>query len=106
MPSLPSTLCQGVEELASRRNVESLYLHVDVTNTIAISMYEKAEYKILSKSNLMYTEFTKSLDLHDGATKGRSHHLLCKHLSPKPTWLSSSIHLIKEFRTLGFVVPQ
>ena len=32
---------QGVDKLATLRNVESLYLHVDVTNSGAIGLYEK-----------------------------------------------------------------
>jgi hypothetical protein len=34
----------------------------------------------------MYREFTRTLNLHDGATRGRNHYLLVKHLK-QVTWL-------------------
>ena len=78
---------QGVDTLAKIRNVESLYLHVDVENKGALSLYRKAGYSVVDAKEPMYQEFTTSLNLHDGATRGRCHHLLCKHLCPNPTWL-------------------
>ena len=68
------------------RDVESLYLHVDVENVAAISLYEQAGYRKVCRTD-MYLEFTTSLNLHDGATKGRKHFLMCKHLITCPTWL-------------------
>jgi hypothetical protein len=35
----------------------------------------------------MYREFTRTLNLHDGATRGRNHYLLVKHLK-QVTWLA------------------
>ena len=36
---------------------------------------------------MYYEEFTRSLNLHPGATKGRRHYLLYKDLVENPTWL-------------------
>lgn len=72
--------------LAAERKVESLYLHVDVENDAALALYAKSGFHLLDPTEPMYKEFTTSLNLHDGATKGRRHHLLCKHLLT-PTWL-------------------
>lgn len=81
-------LMEGVAELAAIRQVETIYLHVDVTNDVACALYERAGYEYASKSDPLYHQFTESLNLHDGATKGRNHHLLYKHLTPEgPTWL-------------------
>eukprot|EP00559_Dactyliosolen_fragilissimus_P007938 CAMPEP_0184868276 /NCGR_PEP_ID=MMETSP0580-20130426/29814_1 /TAXON_ID=1118495 /ORGANISM="Dactyliosolen fragilissimus" /LENGTH=617 /DNA_ID=CAMNT_0027369061 /DNA_START=488 /DNA_END=2341 /DNA_ORIENTATION=- len=105
-------LLKGVDELAAFRNVESIYLHVDVTNHIACKMYENGGYKILDKSVPIYKEFTTSLNLHDGATKGRIHHLLYKDVSIDSTWLDieqkSPEHTSKgksEKGSLGFELP-
>ena len=80
------SLLKAIDELASIRGVESVYLHVDVSNDRAISLYERNGYEIIRSVNPMYHEFTKSLNLHDGATQGRNHFLLHKHFCP-PTWL-------------------
>ena len=34
----------------------------------------------------MYSQFTTKLNLHDGATKGRSHYLMQKKLTKDQTW--------------------
>ena len=34
----------------------------------------------------MYAQFTAKLNLHDGATKGRRHHLMYKKVAEKETW--------------------
>ena len=78
-----------MDEFAAIRNAASLYLHVDVTNLGAIRLYEKAGYSRVDQSNLMYQDFTTSLNLQDGATKGRNHFLLCKQLT-KPNWSEMS----------------
>lgn len=78
---------QAIDELANMRGVESVYLHVDVENRGAISLYEKAGYRKIDMTDPMYLEFTTSLNLHDGATKGRNHFLLCKDMVSCPTWL-------------------
>ena len=80
-------LMRGVAEVASLRNIESIYLHVDVTNQAALAMYEKSGYHYLDMREPMYAQFTASLNLHDGATHGRKHHLMCKHLVKSLTWL-------------------
>lgn len=69
------------------RNVESLYLHVDVLNFGALELYRKAGYRKVHHADPMFAEFTTSLNLHDGATKGRRHYLLYKNLIRNPTWL-------------------
>lgn len=48
----------------------------------------------------MYEEFTRSLNLHDGATRGRNHYLLMKNLL-QPTWLPDYEFEIQT-GTLGF----
>lgn len=85
-------ILQGVDELAVLRNVESLYLHVDVLNFGALELYRKAGYRKVHHADPMYAEFTTSLNLHDGATKGRRHYLLYKNLIRNPTWLPEPEH--------------
>ena len=81
----------GVDELATAKGIESLYLHVDVNNKAAITLYEKAGYRIISKDDHpMFEEFTTRLNLHDGATKGRNHYLMEKHLMDSPTWFEEA----------------
>ena len=82
-------LMSGVDELATLKGIESLYLHVDVNNLAAITLYEKAGYRIIGKydSHPMFEEFTTRLNLHDGATKGRNHYLMEKHLTDSPSWI-------------------
>ena len=93
---------KGIDELAKKRNVETLYLHVDVQNKVACHVHQRAGYIIIGKHNeqpnrkgsgdRMCDQFTTSLNLHDGATKGRKHYLMYKHLVPNPTWIYSSTH--------------
>jgi ribosomal protein S18 acetylase RimI-like enzyme len=80
-------LMRGVDEVAALRNVESVYLHVDVTNLAACAMYEKCGYRHLDKRMPIYAQFTASLNLHDLATHGRKHYLMCKDLIERTTWL-------------------
>ena len=77
---------QSIDELANIRGVETLFLHVDTTNIAALSLYKQAGYSMVPPTDPMYQEFTRSLNLHDGATKGRNHYLLMKNLL-RPTWL-------------------
>jgi len=84
-----SMLLRGMDELAALRKVETLYLHVDVTNVAALALYAKFGYTVVDSQDPMYEEFTRSLNLHDGATCGRNHYLLYKHLSPNITWRKS-----------------
>ena len=83
-------LLKGVEEVAALRGCESIYLHVDVTNHAAISMYEKTGYQVLDKKRPIYAQFTATLNLHDGALMGRCHNLMCKHLTEETTWILGS----------------
>ena len=53
----------------------------------ALELYRKAGYRKVHHADPMYAEFTTSLNLHDGATKGRRHYLLYKDLVRNPTWL-------------------
>jgi ribosomal protein S18 acetylase RimI-like enzyme len=96
-------LIQSIDELATIRGVETLFLHVDTTNFGALSLYQQSGYSLVPPTEPMYQEFTRSLNLHDGATKGRNHYLLMKDLLP-PTWLPESYMQQRESRTgtLGF----
>jgi len=82
-----AALMKGVDEVAALRNVETIYLHVDVRNKAACAMYERMGYHHLDKREPLYAQFTASLNLHDGAMHGRKHHLMCKHVNDKTTWL-------------------
>ena len=84
-------LSKGVDELATKyRDVESLYLHVDVKNEAALQLYQKSGYCRVDQTDEMYREFTTTLNLHDGATRGRNHYLLVKHLRTA-TWLEAPV---------------
>jgi ribosomal protein S18 acetylase RimI-like enzyme len=97
------------------RDAETLYLHVDVTNREAISLYEKAGYRQVESDDPMFLDFTASLNLHPGATKGRVHHLFYKDLVEEPAWLaddnhkedhsSATVQKDSVMGNLGFVVP-
>lgn len=63
-----------------------MYLHVDVANFKALSLYERAGFARVPTENPMFSDFTRSLNLHDGAMKGRNHFLLYKDIV-QPTWL-------------------
>ena len=109
-----AALMRGVDEVAALRNVETIYLHVDIANKAACALYERMGYHYLGKRNLIFTivmlyceethqftslfdtidksepvyaQFTASLNLHDGAMHGRKHHLMCKHVTEQTTWL-------------------
>lgn len=84
---IANLMMEAVDALAEIRNVETIYLHVDVTNEAAVGLYERAGYRKLKSKNTVYLEFTTKLNLHDGATKGRNHYLMAKDLR-KPTWLT------------------
>lgn len=103
-----SHLLAAMDRLASENDTETLYLHVDVKNKAAIRLYEKAGYEIINSGDPMYEEFTKSLNLHPGATKGREHHLLSKNLA-EPTWLPENKSRERAgeqmYSSLGFEVP-
>eukprot|EP00580_Thalassiosira_gravida_P007535 CAMPEP_0201638752 /NCGR_PEP_ID=MMETSP0493-20130528/17492_1 /ASSEMBLY_ACC=CAM_ASM_000838 /TAXON_ID=420259 /ORGANISM="Thalassiosira gravida, Strain GMp14c1" /LENGTH=119 /DNA_ID=CAMNT_0048111913 /DNA_START=243 /DNA_END=602 /DNA_ORIENTATION=- len=81
-------LMRGVDEVASLRNIETVYLHVDVANRAACAMYEKCGYSYLDKRDPIYAQFTASLNLHDGAMHGRKHYLMCKNTLGKTTWVT------------------
>jgi len=96
-------LMKGLDKIAMMQSIETIYLHVDVTNTAAIRLYEKAGYEVLDSENPVFKEFTTKLNLQDGATKGRIHHLLHKTISYHQTWFeASTIKTTKH--TLGFRV--
>ena len=98
-------LLQGIDELAKIRNVETIYLHVDVTNDAACELYEKSGYEILDSKDPVYNDFTTKLNLHDGATKGRNHHLLHKKIQEQQTWIEPELKEEKdERRVLGFEI--
>lgn len=101
-----STLLRAVDVLAKHREVETLYLHVDVLNRGALHLYHKAGYRVVQPSEPIFLEFTTSLNLHPGATAGREHYLLYKDLVPEPIWLNddSDEHSF-ERPLLGFEIP-
>lgn len=80
-------LMEAIDTVANIRKIETIYLHVDVTNTGAVNLYEGAGYRKLKYDNPIFLEFTTKLNLHDGATKGRNHHLMAKDIK-QPTWLT------------------
>ena len=80
-------MMDAIDTLALTRTVETVYLHVDVTNLGAINLYEAAGYRKLESDNPLYLEFTTKLNLHDGATKGRNHYLMAKDVR-EPTWFN------------------
>lgn len=92
-------LSQSIDKMASIRGVETLYLHVEVTNSQALSLYEKAGFEKLTNDDRMYSEFTKSLGLQDGAMKGRCHYLMYKNVQ-QPTWISNDMG-VSQRGTLG-----
>jgi RimJ/RimL family protein N-acetyltransferase len=112
-------LLKAVDRLAKLRGTETVYLHVDTMNRAAIRLYEKAGYRQAISDGQhpdkvsLYSEFTRSLNLHPGATQGRDHFLLYKDLVPKPTWLSNDAALREEPHSrlqapvgvLGFEIP-
>lgn len=75
---------------------------MDVKNGGAKTLYERAGYTILSSLDHRYAQFTRSLNLHDGATKGRNHYLLAKDLH-EPMWLPEKVETY-ERGTLGFEI--
>jgi ribosomal protein S18 acetylase RimI-like enzyme len=96
---------QAIDELASIRGVETIYLHVDVSNVGALLLYKRAGYEKVKSDDPAYFEFTRSLNLHDGATKGRNHFLLEKHLCDEPTWLPMADTTVRlNTGTLGFEI--
>jgi ribosomal protein S18 acetylase RimI-like enzyme len=103
-----SKLMRAVDCLALARGAETLYLHVDTANKGAIAMYEGAGYRQVSLKSKVFMEFTTSLNLHPGATKGRDHYLLQKDMTTEPTWLTDS-HCNSAGRkysgSLGFTIP-
>jgi ribosomal protein S18 acetylase RimI-like enzyme len=97
-------MLEAIDNVANIRDVETIYLHVDVTNVGAVRLYEAAGYKILAPDNPIFSEFTKKLNLHDGATKGRNHHLLAKDLR-RPTWLNYQDWLDYQENRLNYEEP-
>jgi len=80
-----------------------VYLHVDVTNIAACSLYQQAGYEIVDPIDSIYAQFTKILNLHDGATKGRKHHLMAKTFTKNQTWYElPHVSSIYNRGTLGF----
>jgi hypothetical protein len=49
-------------------------------------LYKQAGYAILDPADDIYLQFTTSLNLHDGANKGRKHYLMHKKLTRNQTW--------------------
>eukprot|EP00581_Thalassiosira_minuscula_P002226 CAMPEP_0183744096 /NCGR_PEP_ID=MMETSP0737-20130205/65556_1 /TAXON_ID=385413 /ORGANISM="Thalassiosira miniscula, Strain CCMP1093" /LENGTH=731 /DNA_ID=CAMNT_0025979731 /DNA_START=439 /DNA_END=2635 /DNA_ORIENTATION=- len=98
-----ATLMGGVDEVAALRNIETIYLHVDVENRAACAMYEKCGYRYLDKREPIYAQFTASLNLHDGAMHGRKHYLMYKNRMGKTTWLEDDDDelFLEEMRTRG-----
>lgn len=84
---------------------------MDVTNEAAIALYTKAGFKKVEPSPT-HMSFTRSLNLHDGATNGRNHYLFYKHLR-NPTILSNDVlwydedsdDKSKQKQQMGFKMP-
>ncbi|KAG7361097.1 N-terminal acetyltransferase [Nitzschia inconspicua] len=107
---IASLMMEAIEKVAKNRDAETIYLHVDITNLGALTLYEKAGFKKLPGDNLIFKEFTTKLNLHDGATKGRRHFLMSKDLK-SPTWLEDIETMHRPIRgqqqgTLGIEVRQ
>lgn len=103
-----SKLLAAIDILARERSIESLYLHVDVTNHGALNMYHKCGYHEVISDHPMYLEFTTSLNLQPGATKGRDHYLLCRNLTTDPTWYEETRTFTQRpqlISTLGIEIP-
>lgn len=100
-------LLKAVDRLAKIRNIETVYLHVDVENTPALKLYKKNGYEVLDSKDPIYNEFTTRLNLHDGATKGRNHFLLHKKITKHQTWLEPHFrsNQTQTRGILGFDVP-
>lgn len=101
-------LLRAIDTFAKDLGLESIYLHVDVSNYGAIQLYEKCGYRKVVSDLPMYLEFTTSLNLHPGATKGRNHFLLCRNLTSDLTWFDD-FHYHNQNRelvgTFGFEIP-
>ena len=50
-----AALMKGVDEVAALRNVETIYLHVDIENKAACAMYERMGYHYLGKCSVVRT---------------------------------------------------
>jgi ribosomal protein S18 acetylase RimI-like enzyme len=98
-----SLMMESIDMVAKIRNVETIYLHVDVTNVGALRLYEKAGFQRLSKYDPVFMEFTTKLNLHDGATKGRNHFLMSKDIR-SPTWLGDCVNVETQRGKLGIEV--
>mmetsp|Transcript_4214 Transcript_4214/g.12103 ORF Transcript_4214/g.12103 Transcript_4214/m.12103 type:complete len:504 (-) Transcript_4214:65-1576(-) len=96
-------IMQSIDQLANIRRIETIYLHVDTTNYGAMNLYKQAGYDLVPANEPMFDEFTRSLNLHDGATKGRNHYLLKKDLQ-QPTWLPE-VNIESHRATFGFEIP-
>jgi len=99
-------MLEAMDILAAQKDVETLFLHVDVSNDVALALYEKCGYQRTDEKDPIYREFTTSLNLHPGATRGRTHYLLFKNIRV-PTWITEKAHR-KETQlmgSLGFEIP-
>ena len=99
-------LLEAMDVLAAQKDIETLFLHVDVSNHVAMSLYEKCGYQRTDEKDPIYREFTTSLNLHPGATRGRTHHLLYKNIRV-PTWVKEQGHReeTRVMGALGFEIP-
>ena len=94
-------MMEAIDIFANTLEVETIYLHVDVTNLGAVNLYKRAGFRQLEPDNPIFLEFTTKLNLHDGATKGRNHYLMARDLRP-PTWfeLPEETQLLEEAGTV------
>ena len=99
-------MLRAIDTIASQKDVETLYLHVDVSNCSAMGLYEKCGYRRTNDHDPVFQEFTTSLNLHPGATRGRTHYLLYKNIRV-PTWLEEKrcAPETKIVGSLGFEIP-
>jgi ribosomal protein S18 acetylase RimI-like enzyme len=76
-----------MDKLATLRNVETLYLHVDTENLAALKLYFRNGFNLVDTKRGIYAEFTRKLNFHsDGNTMGRNYYLLKKDVQGSNTW--------------------
>jgi len=75
-----AALFEALHAFARSGGVTSLYLHVDVCNVAAIALYKKCGYTDSNQHSREHYEFTRGLNLHDGATGNKRHVLMYANL--------------------------
>lgn len=76
-----------MNKLAYSRNVEALYLHVEIDNVAAISLYRNDGFEIIDTRKRAYFEFTRKLTTNNG---GRLYYLMEKNLKSNQSYYSEN----------------